>query len=103
MIRFTVFPYFRAEFKIDVVPRTAGVISSKYIVFVKRASFQRKNERTIGFGSLEMKRRGGVDYDINTFYCLIERPALGDILNNDQLKSISVLGKFFFQEGAFSE
>jgi hypothetical protein len=30
--RFRVFPYFKAEFRIDVVPRTAGVMSSVYVL-----------------------------------------------------------------------
>jgi len=44
-----------------------------------------------------------VDDDINPLDCLVERAILGDIVNNDQLKPITILGELIFEEGAFSE
>ena len=78
--RFTVLPCFRAEFRIDVVPRTAGMIRSEYILFSKLLKkvehFQERKDHTLGIGSLEFERRGGVCDDVDSLDCLVKGSTL---------------------------
>jgi hypothetical protein len=54
--RFTVLPCFRAEFRIDVVPVTAGMIRSEYVsfskLFKKGEHFQERTDHTVGIGRM---------------------------------------------------
>ena len=105
--RFTALPCLRAEFRIDVVPRTAGMIRSEYISFSKFLKkgehFQEKKDHTVGIGSLEVERRGGVGDDVDSLDCLVKGSILGDILDDDELKSITITGKFIHKECALDQ
>jgi hypothetical protein len=99
--RFTLFPCFRAEFRIDVVPRTAGMMSSEYIsVGTKGKLSGNRKGHTVRLCSLEVKWRGGVSNDVDISDGLIKSAILSDIFDNDELKPIGIVGKPFCQEGA---
>jgi hypothetical protein len=106
--RFVVVPYFRTEFRIEVVPRTAGMMRSKYIyiLFVQKGqpSWEEKvDQHTVWVVRLEVKRRGGVGDGVDTPDGLIKCPILGDIFDNDELKPIPIIGKSIFKECTFGQ
>ena len=59
-----------------MVPRTAGMIRSEYISFSKHLKkgkhFQERKGHTVGIGSLEVERRGGVGNDVDSLDCLVK-------------------------------
>jgi len=70
------------------------MIRSEYVSFSKLLKqgehFQERKDHTVGIGSLEVERRGGVGDDVDSLDCLVKGPILGDILDNDELKSITI-------------
>ena len=76
---------------------------STCVLGVKHSYNSKKIGRTVGFGDLEMKRRSGVCYVVDTFDSFVERALLGDILDDDELKSVTVLREFIVEEGGFGQ
>jgi hypothetical protein len=98
--RFRELPCFNAEFRIDVVPRTAGMMRSIYVLVAKIDDYPEKIRHTIGFGSLVVKWRCGVGNGVDTLDGFVKCTILGDIFYNDELKSIPVTSEFVVEEGA---
>jgi hypothetical protein len=53
-------------------------------------TIRRKIGHTIGVGYLIVKRRGGVGDGVGTFDCLVKCTVLGDILDDNELKTFTV-------------
>jgi hypothetical protein len=56
---------------------------------------------TIGVGSLEMKWRCGVGNGVDILDSFVKCAILGDIFDNDELKSIPIMSELIIEEGAF--
>jgi len=78
---------------IDVVPRTAGMMRSVYILISKKDEYHEKVGHTIGVGSLEVKWRCGVGNGVDVLDSFVKCTVLGDILDNGELKSIPVMSE----------
>jgi hypothetical protein len=97
--RFTVLSCFKAEFRIDVVPHTAGMMRS--VCLERQTEFSEKIRHNIRVGRIVMKRRGGVGDGVNTLDRLVKCIVFGDILDNDEFKVVTVIAEFILEEGAF--
>jgi hypothetical protein len=94
-----VLPCFKAEFRIDVVPRTAGMMRSVQVLSVK-GEYSEKIRRTIRVGRLEVKWRSDVCNGVDTFDRIVKCTVLGNILDNDELKPVTVMDEYIVEEGA---
>jgi hypothetical protein len=99
--RFRALPCFNAEFRIDVVPRTAGVVGSVCVLIDKKDGYPKKIGHTFEVGSHVLKWKRGVGNGVDTLDSLVKCTIFGDILDNDELKSILVMSEFVVEEGAF--
>jgi hypothetical protein len=54
-------------------------------------------------GRLVMKGGSGVGDGVDALDGLVECTVLGDILDDDELKAVTVLGELFAEEGAFRQ
>jgi len=88
-----------------MVPFTAGMMRSEYGLFRKSIyeKGKKKQEHTVGVGSLVVKRRGGVSNYVDTLDGLVKRSIIDDIIDNDQLEPITVIRKFLRQECALGQ
>ena len=101
--RFRVLPCFKAEFRSDVVPRTAGMMRSVVRFLSVKGEYSEKIGRTVRVGRLEVEWRGNVGDGVDAFDRLVKCTVLGDILDNDELKPVAVMDKFIVEEGAFGQ
>jgi hypothetical protein len=101
--RFRVFPYLRAELRIDVVPRTAEMTGSVIVLSAKQGAYSEEIGHTIRVGRLDVKWRGCVCDGVHTLDRLVKCAVLGDILDNDELKAVTVVRKFIVEEDTFRQ
>jgi hypothetical protein len=77
------------------------MMRSVYALIAKEEERQEKIGHTIGVRSLEVKWRCGVGNGINALDSFVKCTIFGNILDNDELKSLPVMGEFIIEEGAF--
>jgi hypothetical protein len=99
--RFRALPCFNAELRIDVVPCTAGMMRSANVLIAKKDEYPEKIGHTVGLGSLVVKWRRSVGDGVDIFDSFVKCTILGDVLDNDEFKSIPVMSEFIVEEGAF--
>jgi hypothetical protein len=99
--RFRELPCFNAEFRIDVVPRTAGVVRSVYVFITEKDGSPERIGHTFGVGRLVVKWKCDVGNGVDTLDSFVKCTIPGNILYNDELKTIPVMSEFIVEEGAF--
>jgi hypothetical protein len=68
-----------------------------------RVSVRRKIGHAVWVGGLVVKRGSSVGDGIDTFDGLVKCAILGDILDNDELKAVTVVGELIVEEGTFRQ
>ena len=87
-----------------MVPRKAGMMRSGWICLERQKSEQSGEiGHAVGVGSVIVKWGSGMGDGVDALDRLVKCAVLGDILNDEELKAVTVLGELFVEEGAFRQ